>query len=898
MFSSRNDLIGTPKGRPKTNKEFTPIGMTSHTATLYRAGAARTSVATGSPGIRDLTTSSFSALENTPQGTHIFNKTNIFPSDDDDDTLGSANSSHRENLVGRNTVLVKKQSDKVTELQNENWDLRVQLNALKKNLVGLPSDTQELIGQSAKLRSRNMELESLLNKENADPMFTKETYETKLQEYEIRMQDLKIEKADAEQKRQSLADELSELQLDNKELDGRLRAKDRELLQREDEVIDLQNRVNLAEEANSKAGDQLDAANRDRADLQNRIDDLQDRLEDLQHGQVDSNDVLETQHDRDSWRSKYKAELQQIDQLKGQIGQLQGQIDQLESDNRELRRHNRHSEESQNIMKAAFEDLDNRFCQTAEEKAALQKEYADVQQLVKSLQKSDTENPLLILKDVVADQAETLERCDDLEAECARYKRECQDLRAKLVQKSSNAGATDAVDSMRRENQLLQSENERLKYEVYSSQQASQTSHIDRSAQKELSDLRNEKLGLVRDYQQLEADNVQLQDHLEQLQVKCNDYSADIVKLTRRLDDTQHDFDTYRRRSELEQDQLRSQARAPDTSYLERSLRQQQDECVTLQRERDRLTSENLLLSNQLTALRASTATVVPSSTVPDDRRVTRLKESLNEARDESEQLRSKLARKSRDLEDSQSELRRQKKKSAELTAEKDRLAKSVSKLERRQQKVLKNDQDLDDMDTTKEVLQRTLDSKESKLERLVSDYNSMKNELLNRLESVSKKEKAAEAENVDLKEELERLQAKEAVYKQIHEPKTQYAPQTPPQSPGDENRLQLLEAQRDLYRIKLHQLKDVTNDLRYANGYLQRESGSKKDVIDRNTTKLKFALGSGSCDQKPLTFGGVASAVLAVVRLKARLQAIKKRKAQEQAVKQRIVSIGCYNVQ
>ena len=114
--------------------------------------------------------------------------------------------------------------------------------------------------------------------------------------------------------------------------------------------------------------------------------------------------------------------------------------------------------------------------------------------------------------------------------------------------------------------------------------------------------------------------------------------------------------------------------------------------------------------------------------------------------------------------------------------------------------------------------------------------------------------------------------------------------------------RINLLDSQRDLYRLKLQDAKNLAAYLKFENEYLEREVRSKGMTIDRNVSLLKAALGQKQDERelkhiqsylsppKARTFAGGALAVLAIIRLKHRLEVHKRRKAQEISVKDRIL--------
>ncbi|VUG16697.1 DEBR0S1_23398g1_1 [Brettanomyces bruxellensis] len=306
-----------------------------------------------------------------------------------------------------------------------------------------------------------------------------------------------------------------------------------------------------------------------------------------------------------------------------------------------------------------------------------------------------------------------------------------------------------------------------------------------------------------------------------------------------------------------------------------------------------------------------------------------RLRDQISEVSTENRSLKSSLKKSTDELEEHKERLER-------LIQEKKLLAKSMNELESNQKSaMIKNEKLQDDLKmarnlqkSSKSVLQEKIQDKNEEIKKLINDYNNMKNELLDRFSKERANKKQIEQNLEEATDKLQMLKVREGMLLQEEEKLQEQlnkskriksarvekdyppTPRTPTHDSNQNNidiplmeaRVNLLESQRDLYRLKLQDLKNLAADLKFANEYLERELRSKNVTIDKNVSLLKATLEQRPDElgrnatklplfsRKSRTFAGGALAVLAIIRLKHRLEARKRRKIQERFIKDRIL--------
>lgn len=478
-----------------------------------------------------------------------------------------------------------------------------------------------------------------------------------------------------------------------------------------------------------------------------------------------------------------------------------------------------------------------------------------------------------------------------------------------------------------------------------------------------ISDLRDQKSELVEEYEGLQRkfntlknEHVINPDNYDKLQHDFMRLSEEYGKLSSQNELLAEEYSTYKDNSRVMEKQLRrdiefksdeikklreelsSSISKSEADRLRDSIKIAEKEAKNFAEERNKLEKDNDDLRVKIEDLRISKNSFQRRlellhsknlETESEMNELERLRDQISEVSTENKSLKSSLKKSTDELEEHKERLER-------LIQEKKLLAKSMNELESNQKSaMIKNEKLQDDLKmarnlqkSSKSVLQEKIQDKNEEIKKLINDYNNMKNELLDRFGKERANKKQIEQNLEEATDKLQMLKVREGMLLQEEEKLQEQlnkskriksarvekdyppTPRTPTHDSNQNNidiplmeaRVNLLESQRDLYRLKLQDLKNLAADLKFANEYLERELRSKNVTIDKNVSLLKATL-----EQKPdeldrnatklslfsrksRTFAGGALAVLAIIRLKHRLEARKRRKIQERFIKDRIL--------
>ncbi|KAG7693087.1 hypothetical protein KL951_004626 [Ogataea haglerorum] len=942
MFSSHRPLVNTPREARRaqrgTGLEFTPIGASrkpvmstsGYFPMLQRNMAQKTSAENGSPVKRSSITNSsfdetFDVLNDDNRDTRVFRGADILPDFSDNEEEPIARDAKDHAFVENGSNLLRKQHDQVQSLQEENLNLRIELLTLRKYLEGQPKDKVDIINQNVELSQENVSLRDRVealqqqlrgeDKENLLSRNEKQLrhYEQEIEKYEMQLRDFERVKRELEAERQradknedraldlqqevhALMDEKDQLQASHEKLEAELRSLRSRLEDLQDniddqsrsksKIDDLVDNLNDANKFIDEIGNKLDDKTSENAELKRKIESLESKNEDL--------------------KSKNHRLSEILDQLKDEIRHLEDRrsnntIRELEDENRDLRQE--------------VEDLFSRHQQDTKTITSLQLQ-------VRRLESETADhmgNESYI--DAVEEEKNTLydniiklnEKLKDAEHKCKHLQRELEvkskdletrELELQRLRKldrdgSRNDNMMDTVEEL--QNKLVEERNKFVnEIDKMDSKFINEKNELYAAIEK----LQREKLEIVEDFEKIQREYNKLLDqmHDSRASSELQDLERDFKKLS---------FSYATKCQELEDVKYESDSLVRD---LKEELSYKETETKRLQSRIEQMTAE----LNEQTGLRKS-ENKIQLRELMEDKRL--LEEKYNDLLRENNQLRRQLeslkAREILDKPDSfeMKELRRERdglktelsmktKELAELKwklddalEERKQLVESISSLDSDQQRVSEQNSKLTtELEELKYKLssrssQKELELKDVEIKKLVDDYNEMKNDLLNRYDALHK-EKTALAQKLDeMRASLERSRAAQEVLLSKQMKKTEYplSPVSPQRSPKSQDhssdpRVNLLESQKQLFKIKLQQYKDCNSDLRFVTNFLTRELESKERVV-ASLQKL-----SGISKEKPqLTFRAVALAVLASVRFKSRLEQLKQKMTEEQHVKKAI---------
>ncbi|QPG76323.1 hypothetical protein FOA43_003709 [Brettanomyces nanus] len=893
MFRSHKQLIRTPtEKRGPRRTEFTPVGATGDdNSQLVPSAAVRTNVNNGSPmnrnfsadNLTDNTSSSFSALLDSPARPLIHKGTDIFPIDSSDEEENNSTSTFhgRRDLVGSKTTLVKKQADEVQKLRTDNFNLRVELISLKKGLQILPKDKKHLIDENMILNQKVIQLQRMVgeyhDREDSAPVDHSESIrksnEAKIEEYENRLagireevEEVRRERDNSETMRQELQDEVSSLKLQVAELHEELSKRPRfdEADAKDDKILELQTDLDHSESEADK--------------LRRENDALNDRMKDLEIKVSD-----------DTWKDDM-TRLENRDKL------LQKENNRLHERIKALKTG---KEKTTDLMKGEIDNVYDKANKFQGEKAELVEKLRSMEDLLADAHKRYSDD---YVEDIEADRKDLYNNLLSLNEKYKKLSEESQ----RKDQQMKKLKELKSHDSNISEELQLQLKEERRKFSE------KQDQLLD-----EISQLKEERSDLVRDYQsiQIELESMKTDRRVDPEQF--DKLESDFLKVSSQLKVQGQEYELLEDQLDIKEDELQKLRIELVSGYdkkevirLQKIIDSDKEERLKLLREKERLVDENLSLSEQVTTLKNV-----------KDRLKTRMV-STTDAEDKLDELRKKN---SKVLKDSRAQSERLQHIQAELdkiSEEKVELLESLTKLGKTLQKTMDKNNQLSEQlrsihnatSTSKQDLQAKLAEKNAANKKLVDEYNSMKNELLDRLESSRDEKKQLESKINELKEQIERHKVKEDILLQDQEKvkaqasqKIQYppTPKTPNHAMEEsstvdalEARLELLGAQRKLYRIKLQDMKDANGDLKFANGYLTKELKSKDRLIEKNVTLLQASsMGLVTPESSPRitrksqrTFEGCALAVLAGIRLQHRLEELKRKKNRERQAKAQII--------
>ncbi|KAG7836936.1 hypothetical protein KL943_000975 [Ogataea angusta] len=941
MFSSHKPLINTPREGRRAQRgsglEFTPIGAnrkpvmstSGYFPMLQRNMAQKTSVENGSPVKRSSITNSsfdetFDVLNDDNRDDRVFRGADILPDFSDNETEPIVRDAKDHAFVEDGSNLLRKQHDQVQNLQEENLNLRIELLTLRKYLEGQPKDKVDIINQNVELSQENVSLRDRVDalqerlrgedKENLLSRNEKQLrhYEQEVEKYEMRLRDFEHVKRELEAERQR-ADK------------------------NEDRALDLQQEVHALIDEKDQLQASREKLEAELRALQSRLEDLQDNIDDQSRSKSKIDDLVDNLNDANKFIDEIGSKLED---KTSENAELKRRIEGLESKNEDLKSKNHRLSEILDQLKDEIRHLEDRRSNSTIRK--LEDENRDLRQEVEELfsrhqqdTKTITNLQLEIRKlesdtadhmgnesyiDAVEEEKNTLydniiklnEKLKDAEHKCKHLQRELEtkakDLESrelelqrlrKLDRGSSRNDMMDTVEEL--QNKLIQ---ERNKFVNEIDKMDSKFVNEKNELYDTIDKLQREKLEIVEDFEKIQREYNNLLDkmHDSQANSELQDLERDFKKLS---------FSYATKCQELEDVRYESDSLVRD---LKEELSYKEVEAKRLQSRIEQMTAE----LNEQAGLHKSESKLQLRELMEDKRL---LEEKYSDSLRENNQLRRQLeSLKARDdLEKPDSfevkELRRErdglrtelsvtKKELAELKwklddalEERKQLVESISSLDSDQQRVseenLKLTTELEDLKykLNSRSSRKELELKDMEIKKLVDDYNEMKNDLLNRYDALHKEKTALSKELDEMRANLERSKAAQEVLLSKQMKRTEYplSPVSPQRSPksrdhSSDPRVNLLESQKQLFKIKLQQYKDCNSDLKFVANFLTRELESKERVV-ASLQKL-----SGISKEKPqLTFRAVALAVLASVRFKTRLEQLKQKMMEEQHVKKAI---------
>ncbi|KAH3669354.1 hypothetical protein OGAPHI_001475 [Ogataea philodendri] len=939
MFSSHKQLVDTPRNGRRaqrgTGLEFTPIGglrkssvpTSGYFPMLQRNMATKSNVENGSPvrGNNMISSSfdeTFDLLNDDEADDRVFRGADILPDFSDNETEHVNYERGNHAFVENGSNLLRKQHDQVKTLQEENLNLRIELLTLRKYLDGQPKDKVEILNQNVELSQENVNLRDKLDtlqqqlreedKENLASRNDKQlrTFERQIEQLEAELQDRDALKRSAESERQRAdrnEDEVINLQQELRALEDE---RDKLEASHEDLKLQLRNaRTNLdsQHDSNDKIGELVDNLN----DANKFIDEVGKKLD----SQYEENETLRQKVDtleskNEDLKSKNHRLSEILDQLKDEIKSLEDrksntELRKLEDDNRHLQEqvedlYDQHRQDSKTITNLQLEL--KRLEAESDDKMSNESYIGAVDE-----EKNSLYDNIIELNDKLKDyehrtkhlQRELQAKQKDLD----QYEDELKRLK-NASRGGNNEDLMDTIESL--QNKLIQERN-RFVDEV--NKLDSKLVDDKEELYNKIEQLKREKLELVEDYEKLQLEHKRFVEQMSKTNKESEllDLERDFKKLS---------FSYANKCHELEDKEYESESLIRD---LKEDLRFKENETRRLLAQIEKLTSqlsEHSGGSDQKVQIRE----LLQEKTQLEDKyrdsllENSRLKRqidsfSVRDTFDKSESLVRELKEANRDRDELRSDLLSKKKELADLKwklddvlEEKKQLMNSLSSLDEDQQRVSHENSKLSrELESLKlklagPKLKNEIEEKDREIKKLVNDYNEMKNDLLNRYEQVRKDKFKLGQELEEMKIKLERAKVAHELLLSKQMQRTEYplSPVSPPRSPHENGyltqRINLLESQKQLFRMKLQQYKDYNSDLQFMANFLTHELESKERMV----TSLERL--SGVKRQQPkLTFRAVALAVVAGVRFKNRLEQVQKKKIEERHVKK---TIGRYREQ
>ncbi|KAG7876455.1 hypothetical protein KL938_004523 [Ogataea parapolymorpha] len=941
MFSSHKPLINTPQEARRAQRgsglEFTPIGAnrkpvmstSGYFPMLQRNMAQKTSIENGSPVKRGSITNSsfdetFDVLNDDNRDDRVFRGADILPDFSDNDTEPIVRDAKNNVFVEDGSNLLRKQHDQVQNLQEENLNLRIELLTLRKYLEGQPKDKVDIINQNVELSQENVNLRDRVetlqqqlrdeDKENLRSHNKKQLrhYEQEIEKYEVQLRDFEHVKRELEAERQraeknedraldleqevhTLMDEKDQLQASREKLEAELRALHSRL-------ENLQDNIDDQSHSKSKIDDLVDNLN----DANKFIDEIGDKLEQKTSENTELKRKIESLESKnEELKSKNHRLSEILDQLKDEIRHLEDRrsnstIRKLEDENRDLRQEveelfNRHQQDTKTITNLQLE-LRKLESETAEQMG--NESYIDAFEE----EKNTLYDNIIKLNEKLKDAEHKCKRLQrELEAkgkDLEDRELELQRLR-KLDRGSSRNDMMDTVEEL--QNKLIEERNKFVnEIDKMDSKFVNEKNELYDTIEK----LQREKLEIIEDFEKIqrEYNNVLDKMHDSRASSELQDLERDFKKLSfsyatkcQELEDVRYESDSLVRdlKDELsykEAEMKRLQSRIEQmTAEIDKQtglyksenklqLRELMEDKRLLEEKYSDCLRENNRLRRQLESIKARDDLEKPDSL------------EMKELRRECDTLKTELSMKTKELAELNWKL-------DDALEERKQLVESISSLDSDQQRVseenLKLTTELEDLKykLNSRGLRKELELKDMEIKKLVDDYNEMKNDLLNRYDALRKEKNALSQELDEMRAKLERSKAAQEVLLSKQMKKTEYplSPVSPQRSPrsrdhSSDPRVNLLESQKQLFKIKLQQYKDCNSDLKFVANFLTRELESKERVV----ASLQ-KLGGISKEKPQRTFRAVALAVLASVRLKTRLEQLKQKMLEEQHVKKAI---------
>ncbi|ESX01857.1 Early endosome antigen 1 [Ogataea parapolymorpha DL-1] len=896
---------------------------------LQRNMAQKTSIENGSPVKRGSITNSsfdetFDVLNDDNRDDRVFRGADILPDFSDNDTEPIVRDAKNNVFVEDGSNLLRKQHDQVQNLQEENLNLRIELLTLRKYLEGQPKDKVDIINQNVELSQENVNLRDRVealqqqlrdeDKENLRSHNKKQLrhYEQEIEKYEVQLRDFEHVKRELEAERQraeknedraldleqevhTLMDEKDQLQASREKLEAELRALHSRL-------EDLQDNIDDQSHSKSKIDDLVDNLN----DANKFIDEIGDKLEQKTSENTELKRKIESLESKnEELKSKNHRLSEILDQLKDEIRHLEDRrsnstIRKLEDENRDLRQEveelfNRHQQDTKTITNLQLE-LRKLESETADQMG--NESYIDAVEE----EKNTLYDNIIKLNEKLKDAEHKCKRLQrELEAkgkDLEDRELELQRLR-KLDRGSSRNDMMDTVEEL--QNKLIQERNKFVnEIDKMDSKFVSEKNELYDTIEK----LQREKLEIIEDFEKIQREYNNLLDkmHDSRASSELQDLERDFKKLSfsyatkcQELEDVRYESDSLVRdlKDELsykEAEMKRLQSRIEQmTAEIDKQtglhksenklqLRELMEDKRLLEEKYSDCLRENNRLRRQLESIKARDDLEKPDSL------------EMKELRRECDTLKTELSMKTKELAELNWKL-------DDALEERKQLVESISSLDSDQQRVseenLKLTTELEDLKykLNSRGLRKELELKDMEIKKLVDDYNEMKNDLLNRYDALRKEKNALSQELDEMRAKLERSKAAQEVLLSKQMKKTEYplSPVSPQRSPrsrdhSSDPRVNLLESQKQLFKIKLQQYKDCNSDLKFVANFLTRELESKERVV----ASLQ-KLGGISKEKPQRTFRAVALAVLASVRFKTRLEQLKQKMLEEQHVKKAI---------
>ncbi|AWU77964.1 uncharacterized protein C5L36_0E00330 [Pichia kudriavzevii] len=346
----------------------------------------------------------------------------------------------RDDMIGDDSNMLKRQFDLLTKLQSENTNLKVEIVSLRQHLSGLPSDSATLIDENISLNKRIVQLENLL-RDNGNE--ARDDLKSKVREYSERLDSLHRDYDNVlKEKEQLIHDSF------NKETELKKLQKSYDELQDDyEKVVHLQGTV-----------EKLDAENQE---LQDRLDDQMEKYSKLQneHDQISHShelSKLNSEIDRlEDANLELQRELDKVSQekenLETRYENLKGEIEQHDLDNEKVT----HSPSPNNSfvitdMQAEIDALKDRLSAAETEKRTLQQKYdRDIRLSYHSSREK--------VEDMTKRLEESLKTIDGLDEQLSDKENENLTLHQEIKQLNLQ------IESLQRKNKLLNDQLNHLK---------------------------------------------------------------------------------------------------------------------------------------------------------------------------------------------------------------------------------------------------------------------------------------------------------------------------------------------------------------------------------------------------------------------------------------------------